>query len=386
MISRTEFRTLAEQRGETCVSLYIPTIRAGSEIQQNPIRLKNRLAEAEDQLRAAGLDTPEIASLLQPARQIIDDEVFWQKQSDGLVLFLAPNLSRAYRLPLDFESLTVVSDHFHLKPLFPLLMHNGQFYLLTLSQQNIRLFQGSHYSISEVNIEDVPTSVSSLLDYNEVERHLQFHTRTRTPGQAPGDRPGVYHGQGAVENDEKADIRKYFQRIDDALQPFLDDGKRPLVLAGVDYLLPIYWEANSYQHLAEDEIEGSPKTWDTETLHARAWEIVEPIFADEETETRQRYKALQANAPSRTAQDVADIVSAAYFERVEALFVDKDAHRWGTFDPETNEVAEHDEQQAGDEDLLDLAAIHTFLNSGKLFSVPHASMPEDTAAAAILRY
>jgi hypothetical protein len=398
MISKTELQTLAEQRGKTSVSLYMPTVKAASEIQQNPIRLKNLLDEAESQLREAGLDAPEIDALLQPVQQIIQDEVFWQQQSDGLALFLAPNFSRAYRLPLDFESLVVVTDHFHLKPLFPLLSHDGQFYILALSQKNVRLFQGSHYSVSEVNVEDVPESVYELLDYDEMERHVQFHTRTQTPSsKSPGttpsspdvtgsDRPGAFHGQSVAEEDEKQDIKKYFRRIDEALETFLEDGNRPLVLAGVDYLLPIYREANSYPHLAEGEIVGSPKTWDAEELHNRAWEIVEPIFADKESELRRRYKELKANAPSRTSQDIEEIVPAAYFERVDTLFLDKDAHRWGTFDPETNDVLEHDEQQAGDEDLLDLAAIHTFLNNGQLFSVPSASMPDNTSIAAIFRF
>lgn len=386
MISRNELRTLAEQRDETCVSLYMPAVKAGSEIQQNPIRFKNLLDEAETQLREEGLDTAAIDALLTPARQLLEDQIFWQQQSDGLALFLAPGQSRAFRLPLEFESLVVVTDHFHLKPLFPSLNHDGQFYILALSQKGIRLFQGSHYSVSEVNVEDVPASVYELLDYGEMERNLQFHSRTRTPGSASGDRPAAFHGQSVAEEDEKQDIKKYFHRIDDALEPFFEDGGRPLVLAGVDYLLPIYRDVNSYPHLADEEIVGSPKAWDADELHDKAWEIVAPIFAGKEAETRERYKELQANAPSRTSQALKEIVSAAYFERVDALFVDKDAHRWGAFDPETNEVVEHDEQQAGDEDLLDLAAIHTFLNSGQLFSVPSASMPDDTIIAAILRY
>ncbi len=386
MISRNELRTLAEQRDQTSVSIYMPAVKAGSEIQQNPIRFKNLLNEAENQLREAGLDTVEIAALLQPAQQLMDDEVFWQQQSAGLALFLASGQSRAFRMPLEFESLVVVTDHFHLKPLFRLLSHDGQFYILALSQKGVRLFQGSHYSVSEVNVEDVPESVYELLDYDELERHLQFHSRTRTPGAASGDRPAAFHGQSVAKEDEKQDIKKYFQRIDNALEPFLEDGKRPLVLAGVDYLLPIYRDVSSYPYLADEEIVGSPKTWDADALHARAWEIVAPSFADKEAETRRRYKELQANAPSRTSQELEEIVSAAYFERVAALFVDKDAHCWGTFDPESNEVVEHEAQQAGDEDLLDLAAIHTFLNSGQLFSVSSTSMPDETTVAAILRY
>jgi hypothetical protein len=38
---------ISEQKG-ICVSIYMPTHRAGSETQQDPIRLKNLLKEAEE--------------------------------------------------------------------------------------------------------------------------------------------------------------------------------------------------------------------------------------------------------------------------------------------------------------------------------------------------
>ena len=398
MISRAEFQMLTESHGEPCVSIYMPTIRTGTKILQNPIRLKNRLDEAEAQLREEGLDTPEIEALLRPAQQLTENEVFWQHQRAGLALFLTPEMTRAYRVPLDFEAVTVVTDHLHLKPLFPLLTHNGQFYVLALSQTDVRLFEGTHYRISEVSVEDLPESVQELLDYDEMERHLQFHSRTQAPSSKPpgstpappdvtaSERPGAFHGQAVAEEDDKQDILKYFQRVDEALQPFLEGGQRPLVLAGVEYLLPLYREANSYPHLASETITGSPKVWDAETLHERAWEIVEPIFHQEEADTRRRYKELRANAPSRTSNEVAEIVSAAYFERVDALFVAEDARRWGTFDPEANEVTEHEEQHPGDEDLIDRATIHTFLNSGRLFILPRETMPDTTPVAAIFRY
>jgi len=41
----------------------------------------------------------------------------------------------------------VVSDRFHLKPLLPLLTGDGRFYILALSQNQVRLLQGTRYSV-----------------------------------------------------------------------------------------------------------------------------------------------------------------------------------------------------------------------------------------------
>jgi hypothetical protein len=49
----------------------------------------------------------------------------WQRA--GLVTFVASDLFRYYRLSLLFEELVVVTERFHLKPLFPLLSGDERF-------------------------------------------------------------------------------------------------------------------------------------------------------------------------------------------------------------------------------------------------------------------
>ena len=49
-VSQAALRTLAETRDQGCVSIYMPTHRVGIDTQQDPIRLRNLLAEAEKRL------------------------------------------------------------------------------------------------------------------------------------------------------------------------------------------------------------------------------------------------------------------------------------------------------------------------------------------------
>jgi len=49
---------------DRCVSLYMPTHRAGRETEQDPIRYKNLLREAEERLMANGLRSPEVQEML----------------------------------------------------------------------------------------------------------------------------------------------------------------------------------------------------------------------------------------------------------------------------------------------------------------------------------
>jgi hypothetical protein len=156
------------------------------------------------------------------------------------------------------------------------------------------------------------------------------------------------------------------------------------VLAGVEYLFPLYREANSYRHLFEEGIAGNPELMTTEDLHMRAWAIVQPHFLKAQHEAAAAYERLLGLG--RASGDVEAVVPAAYYGQVDRLFVAVGVQCWGTFDPATHAVHWHSEAQTGDEDLLDFAAVHTLLNSGTVYAVAPEYVPDIRPLAAIFRY
>ncbi len=232
LVSIDELFSLAADKSEACVSIYMPTYRLGTQTQQDPIRFKNLTREAEEKLIVKGLRSQNARDLIQRV-QAIDDYLFWQHQSDGLAIFISDNLFSYYCLPLDFPKLVVVSDRFHLKPLLPLLTGDGQFYILALSQNQVRLFQGTRYKVKEVELEDVPTSIAEALKYDDPEKNLQFHTGTA--GGASGDRSAMFHGHGSGNDEQKDNILRYFRKVNAGLRELLKNQHYPLILAGVDY-------------------------------------------------------------------------------------------------------------------------------------------------------
>ncbi|MBE0698970.1 MAG: hypothetical protein IH586_18790, partial [Anaerolineaceae bacterium] len=50
ILTKAELEQLMRKEQQWCVSFYMPTHRTGVEIQQDPIRLKNLLGEAEKRL------------------------------------------------------------------------------------------------------------------------------------------------------------------------------------------------------------------------------------------------------------------------------------------------------------------------------------------------
>jgi hypothetical protein len=376
VLSREELGRLMQSPEKPAVSIYMPTHRVG-DLEQDPIRLKNLLREGEAQLLQLGLRTPDVRGLLEPVEPLWADSHFWQHQGDGLALFLSPGLFQYYQLPESFRELVVVADRFHVKPLIPLFSEDGAFYILAISQNQAKLLQCTRYHVQEVTPEDVPSNLAEALQYDQPEKQHQFHTT------GPGGMT-ISHGHGVSKDYDKVNILRYFQQVDRGLQPVLADEHAPLIIAAVDYLHPIYREANKYRYLLEEGIHGNPDEVSEKDLQEQAWPIVQPQFERARAEALRRYDA--AAGTGLATNDVKQAVLAAHDGRIATLFVASAMQQWGTFDAQSRNVRLCKEKGPGIEDLLDFAAMHTLTKGGTVYSVVPEQVPGKTAIAALFRY
>lgn len=377
--TRDDLKNLLEHHDGACLSIFMPT---GTDSQAAPIRLRNLLREAEQQLLVRGMRTPDVKAFLEPLENLPTDNPFWREQSRGLAIFRSADFLQSYRLQLGFAELVNVGARFHVKPLLPLLSGDGRFYVLALSQNAIRLLEGTRQHISEVELDNMPTSLAEALKEEVVEKQVQFRSGRSSAG---GRRAAVFKGYGGGgEEEDKERILRYFRQIEHGLQDVLRNEQAPLVLAGVDYLHPLYRQVNTYPYLVEGSVAGNPDTLKPAELHARAWVNAQLVFLRGQQEAIARYN--QLGSTERASNQIDLIVPAAYYGRVEVLLVDCSVVQWGCFNPETNSMVLHDRLQPGDEDLLDLAATHTLLNSGDVYALQADAMPGKAAVAAVFRY
>lgn len=126
-LSRDEMRLLIERSAGPCASIFMPIEWTNPARQHNPLRLKNLFWQAEERLIAHGQDAAAARSILAPGYQLIEDQSFWDHQSNGLAIFAATDLFRVYRLPLAFEELVIVDQHAHITPLLTMLSGDSHF-------------------------------------------------------------------------------------------------------------------------------------------------------------------------------------------------------------------------------------------------------------------
>ncbi|MEM8831238.1 MAG: hypothetical protein AAGE96_18045 [Cyanobacteria bacterium P01_G01_bin.19] len=376
-LSKSEIQALANYSGSPCISIYMPAEKAGAETRKNSIRFKNLISTAESKISVFD-DNSKLRASLDDAKSYIDNYEFWQHQQSGLAFFINEEEIKYYCLDSDFLELAIASDRFYLQPLLSVVSNNTKFYLLALAQNEVRLFLGDRNSLKLVDLpESIPASLAEALKYDDPEKQTQYHSGDS--GQTP-----IYHGQGVGTNDNKDEIKRFFQQIDSGIKSAFAEEDTPLILAGVEYLLPIYHEINSYSNLHEMGITGNPEHVSEQDLHQQAWKIIQPEFVARERKAIDQYNQLAET--QEASNKLTEIVTAAAKGQIDTLFIIANTIRWGQVDLPANRVEIHSEPNQNSIDLYDFAAVNTYLQGGKVYFLDSEQKSERGNIMAILRY
>ncbi|MDH3718542.1 MAG: hypothetical protein OES79_10525 [Planctomycetota bacterium] len=379
-LSEREFRNLLSLETQPCTSIYLPTNPAGEDSQQDRLRLKNFLQAAEQQLVQQDHRAAEVRQWLQPARDLLTDQPFWTARSHGLAVFISPQQSRFYRLPHRFDESLTVGDRAYIKPLLPLYIGNGDFYILAISQNKVRFLKARRDEFEELALAALPKDIEEALNYDGPQEVAQAHTASAGRGK----QAAVFHGQGGRPDASKEELQQYCRLIDVAVQAILRDQPGPLVLAGVDYVLSIYRSGSSYDRIVEQSVSGNTDHLAAHELHARAWPVAQPALHQPRDEAVRRYQ--RAAGSDKASDDLQSVVTAAHQGRVDSLLLVGDAQQWGRVQAPQGTVDVHADKQPGDEDLVDRAAVDTLRNRGTVFVVSADQLPAGAPLAALLRY
>jgi hypothetical protein len=375
IFSRNELRSLIETTGKTVVSIYMPTHRTGDN-EQDRIRLRNILHEAEKKLVDAGLRTPEATNIIKPAAELLENNEFWQHQSDGLALFLSPDIFRYYRLPYAFQQTMILSKRCYVRPMLTLLHNDGIYYVLALSQNSVRFLQCTRDSHRVITPDSVPRNIAEALKYDEPEKQLQFHTT--------GAGPAIFHGHGVSKDYDKVSISRYFRQVDRGLHEMLREEKAPMVVVAVDYLHPLYRKANTYTHLLDRAVTGNPDEMSETEIRQQAWTVVESVFAQSQTRALSDFQ--EASGKGLAVSDIKQALLAAHDGRMSVLIIAVGLQQWGSFDEATRKIRLYRETRPGAEDLFEAVSVYTLTGGGDVYALPPENIPSNTGIAGILRY
>lgn len=383
ILTKEQFESLAKFNNNPCVSIFIPTERAGKEVlqEESKLRLKSEWKKVSERLKAMNLGQEKIDKLGKPVEDLLGDKDFWRHQSDGLAIFLADGFFENHTLPVNFETFSYVADHFYIKPLVPMLNRDSRFYLLALQLDKVKLYEATQYSIGEVKVDDlVPSQLEDRVGYDYEDKDRKHKTQNNLAGSS------TVHGYSPATWDRKNEILRFFRAVDKGIYKVLNDEKVPLVVACQDSYFPIYKEASRYKHLYQQVVPGNPEAdYDNMfELHAGALEVLEPHLRKQLDEKVEQFNNLN---PERTSSSPSDIFPAIYEGKVDTLFLQNREDLWGNYNEKMSSVQIDDESTSANLSLMNLAAMKVVEQGGKVYLLEKEFMPsKESKMNAVYRY
>lgn len=358
MESSSQMEVLASVK-DSCVTLYVPTHKFGSGTVSDASHFTTLLNTVSKELIESGLKTDTVRDILDPVEQLVSPASFWQNRSEGLAVFAQPGTCRYISLPYSVAEQVHIGTRFHLRQSLPYLLDDSRFFVLALSKNLVRLFEGTRDSLVPINDIEGPSSMEEALQFEDPEHQLQGHS--------VGGGELSYHGHGSGDEIDKETLERYLRAVDKGVTLALRDQTAPLVLASVPYYLPIYASMSGYPHVFGEAIEGSADHQSDKDLHLAAIHLLRSHFERSNNSHLQRFQDLIGTG--LVIDDLEDIAEAAASGRVKSLFL-------SSSQPSENEL---------EEGLVNIAIVETVAHAGSV-AMDLDSEHSGKSARALLRF
>jgi hypothetical protein len=257
----------------SCVTIYAPSVDTEGAGANNPerIELKNLLRQAETELQDEGVTPHDVRKTLRPAWELIDNPEFMPLRGDSFAVFASPHLFRLYHLPAGLPHLISIGRGFQLGPLQGALRDNKPYLVLALSHKHVRMFEGDRFGIRQLRLKNFPGNMKESLGIDEYPNTADARKASPAGNRRKSE---ITHSEYSESQTDKEMLLLFFRKIDASLHKFLQRKSEPMVLAGVEYLLPIYRQANTSPYLVPGGLAGNIERVRFDTIRKRAWELL----------------------------------------------------------------------------------------------------------------
>jgi hypothetical protein len=254
-----------------CLSIFQPLRDPFSQVTKSDTRLIAAAQKADEMLSSLGMAAEDRENLLSPILKLARN-TDWSAHTGSIVIFRAPGFTQAAFWPDLLEADVRLGEEFYILPLIPGLAAQRDFWVLTLSINNIRLLRGTVKGIDEVELpESLPRSLVEAEGFDTPEGDLEARS---TAGPSVGGMNRVRFGTGSLNETQGKYLHDFFKTIDRGIRPMLTHGNLnapdPLILVAVPRELAIYRDVNSYTGLLAEGIHASGGALSDAELHKAA--------------------------------------------------------------------------------------------------------------------
>ena len=362
---------LRERRPYPAVSLVVPTHRTRPANEQDPVRLRNLIAEAARRLHA----DPDVSDRTREAvvaqLEEAEAEVEFAYTLHTLVVFATADEHQVWYLPRTAAERVVLSDSFLTRNLVAAKAQARPYWVLVFAEDRARLWSGSDSQLTESTREGFPMEQEPILDED--------------PARSRGNRGG-----NAVKRYRDETTLQFLRAVDASLAKVLETEPRPLALAALPQGLSALQDVGT--RAARAALASVPKGGMTDASAATLAEALAPARAEVRHErTRDAMERLGAARGRKEFIAGLDEVWGAAREGRVALLVVEEPFRATVRVTEEHLVLLEDgstSDVSGEvrEDIVDEIVESALSTEADVVFVPEGTLADASRIAAAVRY
>ncbi|MFE0131690.1 chemotaxis protein [Streptomyces sp. NPDC059037] len=352
---------LRKTRTYPAVTVLLPTHRREPDNAQDPVRLRNLVAEAKERLNADPAVTKEQRAEVagQLDRAVADVDLVHAE--DGLAVFAAPGEHQVWSVARTVPSRVVLSDTFLTRNLVAARAAERPYWALAVSADRVTLWDGTPERVGEHTADGFPLTRS--LDDPDAERKERI-----------GDLPSTFR-------DERT--RTFLRAADQAVSAVLDAHPRPLFVAGEAAALSLLDDIGTVTKKATRVPHGGLADGPADAVG----QAMAPLVADrEKAELDALIKELDtARGQRQFAAGLDEVWQNVTADRVRLLAVD-DTFRQTVRDDGGHLVPATADDLDAVEDIVDEIVERALDTGAQVRFVPEGTLTEQGGIACALRY
>jgi hypothetical protein len=252
-----ELWTMRKEKGKICISIIVPTHRLSPERRVDKPEVERAIENARQFLQSK-YPEPYIKPLLKSLDELFND-IDFNHNSEGLGLYVSPNMKLAIHYPFAVEEKVMVGDNFELRDLLYKINYAHPYFVLLLTEKEVRLFGGRWNDLFEINDNNFPKEYQEEYIYNQPSR---------------GTHDGGYAHVRNFEKDKSAleEIRfkDFFRHADELLNTYLL-GDTPIILLGAEKELAWFENISAHKKHFIKKIAGNYDYYNLAQLGDIAW-------------------------------------------------------------------------------------------------------------------
>jgi hypothetical protein len=337
------------------VSILLPTHRTLPDNEKDKTLIKNLVKDAEQRLLAE-YSKRELSPLLNRL-EALADSIDVRHNLDGLGLFVNEDMAEFIRLPFPIRSRVIIDKTFATRDLIMGMNRSHEYFLLSVSSTQIRLFEAVRDELMELTLGDFPIDISDL----KVSSHQQSM------------------------NMDQQKLKEAFNQADKSLQQVYNGQALPVVIAGVDERISWFMEIADRKEIFKLKVTGN---YDKHTVHdfgKAVWPMVKEAFAKLQDDLIEELG--NARGVQKQASGLQAVWALASEGRIEKLLVEEDYHQAGKVAHNGQISLIDDAEQAKvSDDIVDELVELVVEKGGEVHFVANGRLEDYGQVAAILRF